>query len=220
MKRVSKDLMPLPNRKLYEIIEQNFDGSVRQFCQECKVSQPRINRLFFVDVRTGKFPSVSHSLQRVVINHFSLPDDYFANDNVGKRLTTTQSTIDTRPRINVKAAAGSLDGFADSVMLRDCEQIPVIKVFPTYDFTIIISGESMEPLFYGGDEVAIRRVLDFIEWGKTYVLDTRDGAVIKRLYDDGESFRCVSYNSDYKDFCVSKSDVFAVYKIVGLLRHF
>lgn len=125
---------------------------------------------------------------------------------------------DTRPRIPVSAAAGALSGFAAAVQASDCERVPVIKAFPEYDYTMLIKGDSMEPKFEGGDEVAIKRVSSTIEWGKTYVLDTRDGAVIKRLYDVGDKFRCVSYNKEYPDFTVDKSEVFGVYKVVGLIR--
>lgn len=126
--------------------------------------------------------------------------------------------VETRPRIPMAVAAGSLTGFTDSAFLEDCQQIPVIKALPAYDYTIIVKGDSMEPKFEGGDEIAIRKVYDYIEWGKPYVLDTRDGAVLKRLYDAGDDYKCVSYNSEYPDFKVQKKDVIAVYKVVGLIR--
>lgn len=126
--------------------------------------------------------------------------------------------VETRPRIPMAVAAGSLTGFTDSAFLEDCQQIPVIKALPAYDYTIIVKGDSMEPKFEGGDEIAIRKVYDYIEWGKPYVLDTRDGAVLKRLYDAGDDYKCVSYNSEYPDFKVQKKDVLAVYKVVGLIR--
>lgn len=130
----------------------------------------------------------------------------------------TKAEQDTRPRIPTSVAAGSLMGFADAIQAHDCEMQPVIRNFPTYDYTIIIKGDSMEPKFEGGDEIAIKKVTSFVEWGKTYVLDTRDGAVIKRIFDNGDSFRCVSFNKEYPDFNVPKDDVFGVYKVVGLIR--
>lgn len=136
----------------------------------------------------------------------------------GKPQDYSIGTDETRPRIPQTVAAGSLSGFSDGVILPDCEQVPVIKAFPPYDYTMIVKGDSMEPKFEGGDEIAIRRVYDYIEWGKNYVLDTRDGAVLKRLYDEGDNYRCVSFNSDYPDFLVNKNDVFGVFKVVGLLR--
>lgn len=128
------------------------------------------------------------------------------------------SSGETRPRIPMAVAAGLLTGFSDSIKSSDCEQVPIIKAFPPYDCTMIVKGDSMEPKFEGGDEIAIRKVCDVIEWGKTYVLDTRDGAVLKRLYDGGDKFKCVSFNPEYPDFEVNKDDVFGVYKVVGLLR--
>ena len=131
---------------------------------------------------------------------------------------TTSNAEETRPRIPMTVAAGTLCGFSESVKMYDCEQIPVVKAFPKYDYTIIVKGDSMEPKFQGGDEIAIRKVTSIVEWGKPYVLDTADGAVLKRLYDGGEKFRCVSFNKEYPDFEVCKSDVFGVYKVVGLIR--
>lgn len=137
----------------------------------------------------------------------------------GKAADFEQSQSDeTRPRIPMAVAAGLLTGFSDSIKSSDCEQIPIVKAFPPYDCTMIVKGDSMEPKLEGGDEIAIRKVCDVIEWGKTYVLDTRDGAVLKRLYDNGDTFRCVSFNPEYPDFEVSKDDVFGIYKVVGLLR--
>ena len=132
--------------------------------------------------------------------------------------TPDTDTHETRPRIPNYVTAGSLAGFLDGVRESDCERIPVVKALPPYDFTMIIKGDSMEPKYEGGDEIAIREVNSFIEWGKTYVLATRDGMVIKRLYDAGDSLRCVSFNPDYPDFDVAKSEVVKIFKVVGLIR--
>ena len=122
------------------------------------------------------------------------------------------------PHIPTLAAAGGPMGFSEAIKSGDCEMRPVVRILPKYDYTISIKGDSMEPKFESGDVVAIRKVSDFIEWGKTYVLDTEDGAVIKRLYDENDSYRCVSYNSEYPDFLISKASVFGVYKVVGMIR--
>lgn len=137
---------------------------------------------------------------------------------VGPAATAPKTANDTRPRIPMAVAAGTLSGFAEGVSLSDCELVPVIKAFPEYDYTMIVKGNSMEPKFEGGDEIAIRKVQGIIEWGKAYVLDTRDGAILKRLYDSGGCYRCVSYNPEYPDFEISKESVFGVYKVVGLIR--
>lgn len=135
-----------------------------------------------------------------------------------RQLNFPKEEEETRPRIPNSVAAGTLKGFAESVLDYDCDCFPVVKSFPQYEYTIIVRGDSMEPKFENGDEIAIRRVVDTIEWGKVYVLDTADGAILKRLYDNGDTFRCVSYNKEYGDMLIRKDRVFGVYQVVGLLR--
>lgn len=127
---------------------------------------------------------------------------------------------ETRPRIPYAASAGSLTSSVNGVTAIQCEQIPVITAFPAYDFTIIIKGNSMYPYYEGGDEVACKRVdnTSFIQWGKVHVMDTAQGIVIKRVYEDGEGIRCVSYNKEYPDFTIAKNEIYSMSLVVGLLR--
>lgn len=135
-----------------------------------------------------------------------------------QNLDNANTMEETRPRLPVTVAAGKLSGFSDGVMLSDCEQIPIITAFPPYDFTMIVQGDSMSPKIESGDEIAIKKVTEFIQWGKPHVLDTSEGAVLKTIYDAGDSFECRSYNSAYPPFNIKKESVFAIYKMVGLLR--
>jgi len=169
---------------------------------------------------TGRRKSIDIDLIEKIISSFDNVSSDWLIAGKGKMFKTddTLASVETRPRIPMTAAAGSLCGFEDSIKSYDCEQIPVVKALPRYDFTMLVKGDSMEPKFQSGDEIAICKVNDVIEWGKTYVLDTRDGAVLKRLYDAGEKYRCVSYNKEYPDFEVNKIDIFAVYRVVGLIR--
>lgn len=135
----------------------------------------------------------------------------------GSMLAPNNTESETRPHVPAEAAAGIIGGLSEGVFPDDCIMRPVISAFPVYDLTISIKGDSMEPKYEGGDIVAIRKI-DYIEWGKTYVLDTADGVIIKRLYDAGENYKCVSFNKEYPDFLVDKKLVYGVYKVVGLLR--
>lgn len=128
--------------------------------------------------------------------------------------------VKTLPRIPVKASAGSLTTMVDGITEIQCEQFPVVHNFPKYDFTIHISGDSMVPYFISGDEVACLRITSatFIQWGRVHVLDTSQGIVIKRIYDNGDTIRCVSYNPDYPDFNVPKDEIFSYNLVVGTLR--
>lgn len=130
------------------------------------------------------------------------------------------SNIDTRPRIPFDAAAGALSLISQAVTKEDCEQLPVIKRFPEYDFTIIVKGDSMEPEFHSGDEIACRFVdkPSFIQWGRPHVLDTHQGVVLKRIYNRADTILCSSYNKDYDDFEIPKDEILHVALVVGSIR--
>ncbi len=130
--------------------------------------------------------------------------------------------IETRPRIPFDAVAGSLSAAVSSVSKYDCELVPVIPTFPRYDFTIVTRGDSMLPDFHSGDELACTFVKEssFIQWGRTHVLDTTQGVVLKKIFDRKHNILCRSINSDYPDFEVPKDEIYHIAIVVGLIRHF
>ena len=130
------------------------------------------------------------------------------------------SERETRPLLPYDAAAGVLSEMADGVTVDQCEARPVIHQFPAYAFTIIARGDSMLPRIESGDELACAPVPEagFIEWGRVYVLDTSQGVVVKRIYEQGDALLCRSYNSEYPDFTIPKTDVRKVCRVVGIIR--
>lgn len=136
--------------------------------------------------------------------------------------TIREKNLYTRPRIPFDAAAGSLSIALGSVADSDCEQFPVIPTFPHYDFTIVARGDSMTPDFLSGDELACSFVHEsrFIQWGRPHVLDTAQGVVLKRIFDQSESILCRSINTTYPDFAIPKDEIFHMAIVVGLIRHF
>ena len=140
--------------------------------------------------------------------------------NIQKYLCDKLKQIETRPRIPYDAAAGTLTEAVEGITEYQCEQLPVISAFPKYDFTIRITGKSMEPEYFAGDEVACLRVNEkqFFQWGRVHVLDTTQGIVIKRIYDAGESILCRSYNSEFPDFSIPKENIRSYNLVVGSLR--
>lgn len=131
-----------------------------------------------------------------------------------------QNSSSTRPRIPYDAAAGTLTETVDGVTEYQCEQVPIISVFPKYDFTIRIFGRSMEPEYFAGDEVACLRVNEkrFLQWGRVHVLDTTQGVVIKRIYDNGDCIVCKSFNPEFPDFSIPKEDIRSYNLVVGSIR--
>ena len=109
--------------------------------------------------------------------------------------------------------------FVDGVMDYDCEM--VVSPIKGVDFAMTVTGESMAPSFNPGDRILIKRVDPniFLEWGKTYVLDTPNGAVIKQIRktDDPGLVECVSLNPDYQPFTVSVGDVRGWYRVLMVM---
>ena len=120
------------------------------------------------------------------------------------------------PLLPISAQGGVFNDFVVSVQESECERI--VSPIKGADFAISIQGDSMAPEYPSGSQVLIKRINEraFIEWGKTYVLDTCNGSVIKNLYpsDDPNKVICKSINPDFPPFEVSLSDVYGVYKVL------
>lgn len=129
---------------------------------------------------------------------------------------------DTRPRVPYSAPAGSLSVAMDGVTANQIEQMPLIKAFACYDFTILNYGDSMLPEYHSGDELACLYIKNasFIQWGRCHVLDTAQGIIVKRIFDSGEFIRCVSDNEYYNEFKIHKSEVYSISLIIGMLRRY
>ena len=129
---------------------------------------------------------------------------------------------ETRPRIPMDATAGSLSIAVDNVTMEQCEQMPVIKAFSRYDFTIFARGDSMEPEYHSGDELACLYIKNtsFVQWGRTHVLDTAQGIIVKRIFDNEEAILCKSDNELYPDFNIHKSELYNIALVIGVLRRY
>lgn len=123
---------------------------------------------------------------------------------------------ETRPRMNVYANAGQLTVGIDSYS----EQMAVIRQFPKYDFTIIVHGDSMEPVFSSGEEVACRDVTktSFLQWGQPHVLNTSQGVILKRIYPGDGGVICRSDNDKYPEFLVPSEEIYTLGIVIGKLH--
>lgn len=125
------------------------------------------------------------------------------------------------PLIPLHAMAGALRG-ETSVLEYECEQY-VVPAFKGADFLIPVKGNSMFPTYQSGDIVACQRTpmsSVFFQWNKPYVLDTAQGAIIKRIRPgvDDEHVQIVSDNTDYLPFYLHKSEIYAVALVIGIIR--
>ena len=124
------------------------------------------------------------------------------------------------PADKAVVAAGFVGSAIGSVQEGECEVRPVMAPLPWYDFTIEVSGDSMEPTLRSGDTIACEWLPRDAEYkkGKIYVLDTNEGAVVKRITNDGNVIHCHSDNPKYKDFIVDVDSILRIARVVGFVR--
>lgn len=125
------------------------------------------------------------------------------------------------PLVPLHAMAGMLVG-EQQVMEYECERY-VVPAFQDADFLITVKGNSMSPTYTSGDLVACKRLnlgSVFFQWNKTYVIDTDQGALIKRIQPghDKQHITIVSDNSDYAPFELETEHIYAVALVVGMIR--
>lgn len=206
------EAMPLATRNLYRLVMDKTQGIQSAFAEKINVKQQTFTRLFRPDPRTGRYPVISPEIRSKVCKSFALDSSFFTADN-DKDLLEADGT---RPRLVQTAAAGCLTEQLEVTT----ERYPVIRQLPDYDFTIKVSGDSMEPEIKSGDELACVDVSkeSFIQWGKIHVLSTRQGIVVKRIYQEPQAVRCESDNPRYSPFSVPLEDIFNICLVVGLLR--
>ncbi len=138
-----------------------------------------------------------------------LHDSGNAYSRIGDELTFV-------PLLPIAAQGGSLNDFVVSVKDTDCEK--VVSPIRGADFAITVAGDSMAPEFPSGAQILIKRINEraFIDWGKTYVLDTCNGTVIKKVFPSGDTgkVKCVSINPDYPPFEVGLEDIYGMYRVL------
>ncbi len=126
------------------------------------------------------------------------------------------------PLIPIEAMAGWAEG--DTQILdyhTDLYKVPEFDDLDV-DFMIRVKGSSMYPKYNSGDVVACKRLpMDtFFQWNKVYVLDTSQGAMIKRLMpsEKPEHLKCVSDNEKYLPFDIPLEDIYHIAIVLGVIR--
>ncbi|MEM0542467.1 S24 family peptidase [Flavobacterium sp. j3] len=125
------------------------------------------------------------------------------------------------PLIPIEAMAGFGTG-ETSILELDCEKF-IVPTFKGADYLIQVKGSSMYPKYNSGDIVACKNLSlndVFFQWNKVYVLDTVQGALIKRIDvgPDDEHVMIVSDNEKYKPFPLHKSEIHAIAIVMGVIR--
>ena len=116
------------------------------------------------------------------------------------------------------ARGGTIGDFLEGVHEYDCEKIT--SPIKGADYAMEVTGDSMSPEYPSGSRVLIKKVNPvFIEWNEVYVLDTPNGAVIKRIRktDDPELVECVSINPAYQPYTVPVNFVRGWYRVLMVM---
>ena len=125
------------------------------------------------------------------------------------------------PLIPTNAIGGYISGVSDPIKDYDCEKY-IIPLFRGADFLIRVDGDSMQPKYMSGDIVACKRIESptFFQWGRIYVIDSKQGALIKRIEpSDEEGCICLfSENEKYKPFKLHADDINGIAIVKGVIR--
>lgn len=125
------------------------------------------------------------------------------------------------PLIPIEAHAGSLVGFSESVADYNCETI--VSPVRGASFAIQVTGESMAPAYPSGARILCQRIDEaaFVEWGKVYLLDTVNGAILKqvRKTDQPDRILCVSLNPapEYAPFEIETRHIHAWFRVLMVM---
>lgn len=117
------------------------------------------------------------------------------------------------------ARGGTIGDFLDGVHDYDCERItsPVKGA----DYAMEVTGDSMSPEYPSGSRVLIKKIDPnaFVEWNEVYVLDTPNGAVIKRIRttEDPDIIECISINPAYQPYRIPVSFIRGWYRVLMVM---
>ena len=193
----------------------------KEFSSKIKVDDSQFSK-----IEQGKLQPTLNQLMEISSNfNVSMDELCFDNNSMLKKniplAKPVENSINGIPLIPIEAMAG-FGGGDIQVLELDCEFF-TIPTFKGADFLIQVKGSSMYPKYNSGDIVACKKLnLNdlFFQWNKVYVLDTEQGALIKRIDigSDENHVMIVSDNEKYRPFPLHKSKINAISIVMGVIR--
>lgn len=205
----------------YKYLEkQNFFSNKKEFAKIIGVSTSLLT-----DIEKERSNIGINAIRNTVIN-FNINSDWILTGNgsmikgvipIAKKTENFKEGI---PLITTNAMAGYFKGDIQ-VLEYECERY-VIPVFKEAEFLIQVKGESMYPKYNSGDIVACKKLTidTFFQWNKTYVLDTDQGALIKRIKPGStdDNLQIVSDNPKYESFYLPKKSIYGIAIVIGVIQ--
>ena len=192
-------------------------------CEIISVYYPNLSLEWLI---TGKGdmekPNMQDSLyNESIIKSIRFSDETKNTENLIHSLNEPNSEYGI-PLIPIDAMAGFGTGGVQ-VMDYDTKKYVVPEFTElNVDFMIRVKGSSMYPKYNSGDLVACKKLVlsdIFFQWNKVYVLDTDQGALIKRIKKGSEdNLLIVSDNPAYEPYELHLSKIHAIAIVLGVIR--
>lgn len=229
--------MPYANKKVYELIQSETGGNVRAFAKSINVSQQSLNRIFCIDKRNGKYPSVSNDIKQGIIDVYGKDEIWFITDidasEEGKvNLSLIKSDI-TQSDIKEGDYSGALVYDIDGTCGPENRDIDFTKDniigsvnlpgINKSSYIIRANGDSMEPRIYDGNMVVIREIQNWedVFYGQIYMIlldEYRMIKYIRRYEPDEENYIILrSENPQYDDIKLHKSKIRKLFIVENIL---
>ena len=208
--------------RLLQIVEY-YKLSVREFERLIGVSEGVINKTIArnTGLKAETIQKIVEKFPQISLNWILLGEGEMLKSDDKPVAKQTDNPNEGIPLIPVEAMAGALT--CDNTILEyECDRY-VVPMFKGADFLIPVKGSSMYPKYSSGDIVACQRVDMsnlFFQWNKVYVIDTDQGALIKRIKPghDENHVLIVSDNDKYDPFELPYSAIHAVALVIGVIR--
>lgn len=232
--------LPAINQRVKEIIDDQTKGNVTAFSLALGyTSAQKVNRLFKIDSRTGKYPVPSSTIISDISNKFDINTNWIVSGIGEKYITSKQNEaiqiinggIMMVPLVNQYAQAGYMMGWADVAYIETLPKIPWIvdKEYKGRYISFEVRGDSMDDgmkhSYEQGDILLCREIgcdywksrLHINAWDAFVIVHKTDGIVLKQIVDhDVEKgiITCHSFNPIYPDFTVDLRDIAQLFNVV------
>lgn len=230
--------LPELNKRIKKIIDNQTNGIVKKFAEIVNLPQQTINRLFIIDKRTGKYPVATTDILQKISEIYEFISPEWLLTGRGEMLRSGTSSEDhfrgvTKmipvkagegiPLIPIEAVAGWNGVDHEGVTLSDCENYYIPDfVSAGAEYLIRVSGSSMYPKYSSGDILACKKIKEvtFFQWGKIYVIDSAQGAMVKRILpsEKDNCVVCKSDNEKYPPFELPKTEIRSLSIVIGAVR--
>lgn len=208
--------------RLLQIVEY-YKLSVREFERVIGVSEGVINKTIArnTGLKAETIQKIVEKFPQISLNWILLGEGEMLKSEDKPVAKQTDNPNEGIPLIPVEAMAGALT-CDNTIFEYECDRY-VVPMFKGADFLIPVKGSSMYPKYSSGDIVACQRIDMnnlFFQWNKVYVIDTNQGALIKRIKPghDENHVLIVSDNEKYDPFELPYSAIHAVALVIGVIR--